>query len=124
MNKKFVGIFVFMLLIFSFLPASGLNINNEKTSNECDCINQLKDIDEKYFDKYPTMEKSPSFIDIPESGIPEIIDTPSSFSWLDFENSNWLTPVKKQLCGDCWDYAALGTLESIIKINPAIAPPR
>ena len=67
MNKKFVGIFVFMLLIFSFLPASGLNINNEKTSNECDCINQLKDIDEKYFDKYPTMEKSPSFIDIPES---------------------------------------------------------
>ena len=125
MNKKFVGIFVFMLLIFSFLPASGLNINNEKTSNECDCINQLKDIDEKYFDKYPTMEKSPSFIDIPESGIPEIIDTPSSFSWLDFENSNWLTPVKKQLCGDCWDYAALGTLESIIKIRencPELTP--
>ncbi len=35
-----------------------------------------------------------------------------SFSWQNFNGQNWLTPVKDQFGGSCWDYAACGVLEA------------
>jgi len=43
--------------------------------------------------------------------------SPPSFDWRNKDGQNWLTPVKNQgSCGSCWDFAALGEVESKIKI--------
>lgn len=53
-------------------------------------------------------------------------DLPRSFDWRD-NNGDWTTPVKDQgeECGSCWAYAAVGLLESHLKIiqhNPNLTP--
>ena len=46
------------------------------------------------------------------------VPLPASFSWKNKDNKDWTTPAKYQgNCGSCWDFAAIGTLESIIKIR-------
>ena len=34
------------------------------------------------------------------------------FDWRDVDGQNWVTPVKSQFGGTCWDFAACGVLES------------
>ena len=62
-------------------------------------------------------------IEVPETNI---ISTPPEFSWKDFEGQDWTTPAKAQgNCGSCWDFAAMGAFESVIKIregNPNFMP--
>ena len=53
-------------------------------------------------------------------------DLPRSFDWRN-HNGDWTTPVKDQgeECGSCWAYAAVGILESHLKIrskNPNLTP--
>jgi len=44
------------------------------------------------------------------------IEIPESFSWTNYQGSNYLTPVKNQLnCGSCWAFATLGSLEGVIR---------
>ncbi|RLF63012.1 MAG: hypothetical protein DRN33_04920 [Thermoplasmata archaeon] len=43
---------------------------------------------------------------------------PPEWDWRDVDGKNWLTPVKNQgNCGSCWDFAAMGALEAVIKIG-------
>jgi C1A family cysteine protease len=45
-------------------------------------------------------------------------DIPAEFSWKDHNSTDWTTPAKNQgNCGSCWDFAAMGALESRIKIS-------
>ena len=51
---------------------------------------------------------------------------PSSFDWRNYNNSNWITPVKYQgSCGSCWAFASLGAVEARVNIynnNSTINP--
>ena len=48
--------------------------------------------------------------------IPLIDSLPPAFDWRD-NNGNWITPPKKQgQCGSCWDFSAVGQVESWWKI--------
>ena len=47
-------------------------------------------------------------IEVPISG-----ELPSSFDW---RNLGGCTPVKRQVCGNCWAFTTVGVLESQIKI--------
>jgi hypothetical protein len=43
---------------------------------------------------------------------------PDYFNWKDYEGQDWTTPAKDQgYCGSCWDFAAVGALESVINIK-------
>jgi len=45
-------------------------------------------------------------------------ETPASFSWMNYTGKDFTTPVKNQMrVGNCWAFAALGALESVIKIR-------
>jgi C1A family cysteine protease/PKD repeat protein len=52
-------------------------------------------------------------------------DLPSSFSWTE-NDGDWTSPVKNQgNCGSCWDFAAIGLIESLINIeenHPGLDP--
>ena len=51
---------------------------------------------------------------ITEEYQPQQLTLPSSYDWRDY---NGVTPVKNQAsCGSCWDFAAVGALEAMIKI--------
>jgi len=122
MFKKLLIIFCIILLISSIIPVNAVDIKKDEKT----IINyKSKNFDEINIYNYPTMTEYIDFTDITEKGKPEIVDTPDYFSWGDYNGKNWLTPVKTQLCGDCWDFAAIGTFESIIKIRencPELTP--
>ena len=47
---------------------------------------------------------------------------PSSWDWRNYLGQDWTTPAKSQgNCGSCWDFAALGALEAVIKIREGCA---
>lgn len=51
-------------------------------------------------------------------GMPCLPDSllPDYFNWKDMEGEDWTTPAKNQgNCGSCWDFAACGAFESVIK---------
>ncbi|RLJ01789.1 MAG: hypothetical protein DRP11_03855, partial [Candidatus Aenigmatarchaeota archaeon] len=42
---------------------------------------------------------------------------PEYFDWRDYKGQNWLTPVRLQLCGDCWAFATVGVIEAKYNIQ-------
>ncbi len=76
---------------------------------------------QKLYEKYPIMFEPICFNDVNNfiNPIPcAIVNTPDEFNWKKLDGEDWTTPAKNQdNCGSCWDFAAIGTLESIIKIR-------
>ena len=99
------GLFYIVAILF-LLPAFRYN----EGCNCCDGANYI----------FGVMEYVPK-IDDPPSEKPAIGNPPSYFSWMDY-NGDWTTPARYQgACGSCWDFAAVGALESVINIEEGIA---
>lgn len=133
MNERIVGVFICIMMITAVLPVVG-SINKidrnqphaEITADDkcgCDMYDEINVEDrEDTFLSYPVM--SDKLVQLDPDGAspkPHIMITPDKFSWLDYDGQDWTTSVKRQLCGDCWDFAAIGTLESIINIREGCA---
>lgn len=133
MNEKLVGVFVCMLMVTTALPVVGFvsKTDSSKLHAEiiaddrcgCDINNEINVKNGEYaYLGYPVMKDQIVQLDPDDiSPKPRIMYTPDEFSWLDYDGQDWTTSVKKQLCGDCWDFAAIGILESIVNIREGCA---
>jgi C1A family cysteine protease len=127
MKTKAIGILVCLLLIATVLPIVNSidNINEKKKFNVFNSDNVSSGYDcgcgktNSNRHRFGGMKE----ISLPlhsdkTSTKPAVMDTPEYFNWMDFEGQDWTTPAKFQgYCGSCSDFAALGVLESIIKIR-------
>lgn len=125
MKKKFIGIFVCMLMIMTGLfPIVGSDTKTtSRVVEEQDCGCSTGNTHRIGLFPPPVMKSERHS---PETGysLPNIpiIDTPEYFSWMDYEGQDWTTPVRQQgMCGSCWVFAAYGALESVINIGEDIA---
>ena len=125
LNRKIIGIFIVTLLIATAIPAVG-NIKesiNEESKNDlltwfdkCECDNYIQNLKgDKFYLMSNAIIPSTSRNDFTKSSL---VDLPEYFNWMDYEGYDWTTPAKNQGdCGSCWDFAAVGALESLIKIK-------
>ena len=113
-----------MLMVVAVLPTASsmiennlTTLNNSKNSDdECGCKNNNQ---KGLFPECPVMENPPDVSKLKgTSPRPIPVNTPSEFSWKDYNGEDWTTPVRNQgPCGSCWAFGALGVFESMIKIR-------
>ncbi|KYK34643.1 MAG: hypothetical protein AYK22_04980 [Thermoplasmatales archaeon SG8-52-3] len=130
MSKKLLGTIIVLILLMGAFPSINSEQNNqeflkENLENEENIKNyQIKE--SFLLNDYPVMEDPISYPVIVGDPYPIMDDLPDEFSWRNYNGKDWTTPAKNQgACGSCWAFAALGVLESMVKIregNPDINP--
>ncbi len=116
-----IGILIFSSLSFSIplLSSHPVEQITDSLNTECDCQNQ-QDSTTTAFGYECSVMKYP--INCSEFSISKptrtSADLPVEFNWKDIDGADWTTNAKNQgNCGSCWDFAAVGALESRIKIS-------
>ena len=128
--KKEVTILLIGIVVCSsigiFVPLlSGQHVEQpiEPLIDDCDCQSQQDGITTPFGKGYTVMchpiDCSQLRITTPSR---PLRDLPEAFSWKNVDGVDWTTVAKHQgNCGSCWDFAALGALESRIKISEQCA---
>jgi len=131
MFHKKISILICLFILTCILPFSevinGEYLENQKIENErsiCNYHNKLKKSDHSKIIVNPEVKYRSVYIFIPDGVEQETWDDsdigslPDSWDWRNYNGKDWTTSIKNQgMCGSCWDFAALGTLESKIKIK-------
>ncbi|MBN1859821.1 MAG: PKD domain-containing protein [Candidatus Thermoplasmatota archaeon] len=125
MKKELKVLFVSIIICSSIgiiLPTlSGHEV--EQTTNvitdDCDCQEQHDRVTVPFGNVYRVMSNP---IDCTKLQLTKPMrasrDLPEEFNWRDIDGVDWTTYAKEQgNCGSCWDFAAMGALESRIKIS-------
>ena len=126
--KKIIAIAILSIFLISIISSIvpslyGKEIENTEETKIEDCNCGYYSTDDGQIHSYDGEHRVMSIpIDCTKLSVTQpnqpILDTPDEFSWKNFEGKDWTTPAKSQgNCGSCWDFAAIGTLESIIKIR-------
>jgi C1A family cysteine protease len=130
MKKTIVALFVMLLMVTIVSPLIGSTdekieydqyenqiLNKKYINDDCRCNSN-----NFYKNEFSVMNNPLIAYNLDEEITMHIMnDLPDYFNWRDYDGKDWTTPAKAQSkprgCGSCWDFAALGALESVIKIK-------
>jgi C1A family cysteine protease len=138
--RRIPGYFVAFCLVGAFVlatPADALAAPERGTDPEIEALqseidargqhwtakrNWTSDLTDEEFEGLLGLRIPPEvarrFAALDESQFPVRRDLPTSFDWRDYDG---MTAVKHQGgCGSCWDFAATGVLEAVVKIHEGI----
>ncbi len=125
MKKKLTILLIGIVLCSSIgvimprLSGSHVEQTERPLTSDCDCQDQENIFRDAFGNEYAVMSCpiDCTQLDITSTSRP-LRMLPAEFSWKDVGGVDWTTPAKHQgNCGSCWDFAALGALESRVKIS-------